>query len=57
MKSFRSQVEEYLDSEYEAYIADVKADYLQARAEAKEGLFKHNNEYSTAAFNPVAQPL
>ena len=35
MKSFRSQVEEYLDTEYEAYIADVKADYLRARADAK----------------------
>ena len=25
----------------------------QAREEAKEGLFKHNNEYSTAALNPL----
>ena len=25
----------------------------QARAEAKDGLFRHNNEYSTAALNPV----
>ncbi|MBG54611.1 MAG: LLM class flavin-dependent oxidoreductase [Chloroflexi bacterium] len=25
----------------------------QAREEAKEGLFKHNNEYSTAALNPI----
>ena len=34
-KSFRSMVEDYLDSEYEAYVADIRADYLQARAEAK----------------------
>ena len=25
----------------------------QARAEAKDGLFRHNNEYSTAALNPI----
>ena len=25
----------------------------QARAEAKEGLFRHNNEYTTGALNPV----
>ena len=34
-ESFRSLVEDYLDSEYDAYIATVKADYLAARAEAK----------------------
>ena len=34
-ESFRSLVEDYLDCEYAAYVADVKAEYLAARAEAK----------------------
>ena len=34
-ESFRSLVEDYIDCEQQAYIANIKADYLQARAEAK----------------------
>ena len=32
-KPKRSLLEQYLDAEYEAHVASIKADYLQAQAE------------------------
>ena len=33
--SMRSMIEEYIDTEHQAYLAQVKADYLRAQADGQ----------------------